>query len=124
MILFQKRIYRADLQANREWTYVFGDNYERVGLGGQAGEMRGEPNAFGLVTKWHPGMASGDFFYDSEMQDVLALWRPAFEVLKARSYVVLPLDGVGTGLAQLPTRAPKLYIWLTDWTNDLIAAHK
>jgi hypothetical protein len=40
-ILYQHRIYRMDLIANPNILYVFGDNTKRVGMGGQAGEMRG-----------------------------------------------------------------------------------
>ncbi|MEC7290450.1 MAG: hypothetical protein VXW22_10215, partial [Pseudomonadota bacterium] len=55
IILRQHRIYRQDLRANPGTIYVFGDNTERVGLGGQAKEMRGEPNARGIATLWSPG---------------------------------------------------------------------
>lgn len=51
IILRQTRIYRADLAMNPKVLYVFGDNLERKGFGGQAYEMRGEPNAFGIATK-------------------------------------------------------------------------
>jgi hypothetical protein len=48
-------IYRRDLRANPESLYLFGDNTKRVGIGGQAREMRGEPNAVGIATKNAPG---------------------------------------------------------------------
>jgi hypothetical protein len=32
---------------------------------------------------------------------------PAFEILEAGGIVVLPSDGLGTGLSELPTRAPR-----------------
>ena len=54
MIIYQKFIYRSDLKANPSVLYLFGDNLQRVGLGGQAKEMRGEPNAVGIATKKAP----------------------------------------------------------------------
>lgn len=51
IVLHQKFIFREDLQANPDVYYLFGDNVERRGLGGQAKEMRGEPNAIGVATK-------------------------------------------------------------------------
>jgi len=40
-IKYQKWIERSDLQNNPEDVYIFGDNYARQGLGGQAKAMRG-----------------------------------------------------------------------------------
>ena len=54
-VIFQKFIYRADLQNNPDVLYVFGDNLVRKGRGGQAKEMRGHPNAVGVATKNTPG---------------------------------------------------------------------
>jgi hypothetical protein len=54
MIIYQKYIKREDLRANPTVLYVFGDNEARTGLGGQAKEMRGEPNAVGIATKASP----------------------------------------------------------------------
>ncbi len=110
-IIYQKWIKRQDLRDNPERIYVFGDNMARKGLGGQAKEMRGEPNALGVATKWRPDMLESAFFSDS--------YPPCFEVvatdmakvmtmLQAGRTVVIPKDGIGTGLSELPKRAPKL----------------
>jgi hypothetical protein len=53
-VLRQKWITRDDLRANPNVLYLFGDNERREGLGGQAKEMRGEPNAIGVRTKASP----------------------------------------------------------------------
>lgn len=111
-VLFQKRIYREDLQANPDVLYVFGDNLKRVGLGGQAKEMRGEPNAIGVATKRAPDDLTSSFFYDNEFEEVIdLLWqdfKPITEALLAGKTVVFPLDGLGTGLSRLPETAPKV----------------
>ena len=53
-VIYQKRICRDDLRRNPNAVYIFGDNEARTGLGGQAREMRGEPNAMGIATKRSP----------------------------------------------------------------------
>lgn len=113
MIIFQHRIYRIDLRANPDVLYVFGDNVDRVGLGGQAGEMRGEPNAVGVATKWSPFMNESAFFndvdYDGIAKIIDADFEPLFKAALNRKTIILPADGLGTGLSEMPTRCPKLY---------------
>lgn len=116
MIVRQSRIYRADLQANPDVLYVFGDNVRRVGMGGQAGEMRGEPNAVGIATKWSPGREEDDYFSDDEYQTATAIIQQDFAPVKLSlrlgATVVFPLDGIGTGLSELPERAPRIFEYL------------
>ncbi len=115
-IIYQHRVYRCDLRANRHARYLFGDNAKRIGLGGQAGEMRGEPNAIGVATKKSPGMADADFFTDAEFETIVALiahdLEPAVEHVQKRGVLIIPSDGLGTGLSQLPKRAPRIHAWL------------
>ncbi len=59
MIIFQKFIYREDLKNNQGVIYLFGDNDMRRGRGGQAKEMRGEPNSIGIRVKKSPGTGDG-----------------------------------------------------------------
>lgn len=113
-IVYQKMIHREDLRANPDKFYVFGDNAVRIGMGGQAGEMRGEPNAIGVATKRAPSMSPGSFFSDCE-EDARTLAADMLIVnsaLMTAKIVVVPRDGLGTGLSQLPTRAPRLYAGL------------
>ena len=116
-VIFQKWIMRDDLKNNPEVLYVFGDNLKRVGLGGQAKEMRGEPNAVGVATKKAPGMGDKDFFSDEEFLDnIITIERDfmrAFNHLVNGGIVVIPADGLGTGLSELPTRAPETNSFLT-----------
>jgi hypothetical protein len=109
-IEYQKWITRADLRANPDKVYVFGDNMLRVGLGGQAKEMRGEPNAIGVVTKVRPDMKEDSFFTDhpAHFGEVAADLAKVWAMLQLGKTVVVPADGIGTGLSQLPQRAPKL----------------
>lgn len=100
-LLLQYRIYRADLRANPGVLYVFGDNEFRTGFGGQAGEMRGEPNAVGIATLKAPGQFWSD--------DQFAGNRYIIDALRNGETIVFPLDGVGTGLARLEQSAPETF---------------
>lgn len=116
-IRYQKWITRQDLRANRHQFYVFGDNAMRVGFGGQAREMRGEPNAIGIATKWAPSPDNIHFFKDDEAcRSVVIddLYRVESHLMRGDT-VIVPEDGIGTGLAQLPRRAPKLDQFIKDW---------
>ena len=117
-VLFQHRIYRRDLQNNPNVIYVFGDNLMKAGYGGQAAQMRGEPNAFGIPTKRRPDNADDAFFSDQAddveriesifLEHILTLQ----EMLVKGKVVVIPSDGLGTGLSDMPNRAPRLYAFL------------
>jgi hypothetical protein len=120
----QKRIFREDLQNNPNVLYLFGDNLKRVGLGGQAFEMRGEPNAFGIATKKSPSHFDEDYFEDSN--ECVAAVLKEFERLKEflltnSKYhtVVIPSDGLGTGLANLTEKAPKLLSLINSKLHSL-----
>lgn len=114
MFIRQHRIYRADLKANPHVLYVFGDNEKRVGFGGQAAEMRGEPNAVGVATLCAPGVYWSDIYFNSNCdvidKDMWILFRARAE---GRT-IVFPLDGIGTGLAYLEKSAPKTFAYLQD----------
>jgi hypothetical protein len=122
-IIFQKWIYRTDLVKNRDKLYVFGDNMQAVGLGGQAGEMRGEPNAVGVPTKWSPSMRDDAFFQDSDLYMVKKTIDHEFLRLRdhiaAGGDVVFPADGLGTGLSQLPVRAPRILAHIEELVSHL-----
>ena len=119
MIVYQKFIYRADLQANPEVVYLFGDNLTGEGLAGQAGEMRGEPNAIGIPTKAYPNMEPSSFFSDDDLESNKAHILAAIASIPVNVLIICPLDGLGTGLAQLPYKAPKTNEFLSDILREL-----
>lgn len=122
-LLFQEWISRADLQDNPDKIYVFGDNVERYGYGGQAKEMRGEPNAFGIPTKWAPSMSDDAYFSDRQYNDIVIILDLHFQKLRSHiengTSVVFPTNGIGTGLSQLPQRAPIVNDFLQNLVYDL-----
>lgn len=121
-LILQSRIYRADLKANPAALYVFGDNEERWGLGGQAREMRGEPNAHGVATLKAPGVfwTDDEFTRQCAVIDVDMLL--PFKRLRDGVTIVFPLDGIGTGLADLAARAPRTFAYLQTQIAALKAA--
>ena len=113
LIIKQYRIFRQDIQNNRQVLYVFGDNLERIGFGGQAKEMRGEVNSFGFATKRKVAHGTDDCYFHDGQYDLPEILEEEFKRLcksiAENDYhaVVLPLDGIGTGLSKLPEYAPK-----------------
>ena len=110
---YEKHITRQMLKDNPNTLFVFGDNMLGRGLGGQAAEMRGEPNAVGIPTKYMPGMGEADFFIDDDIRKAKPRIDAAFANLLVHAAkggeIVWPKDGIGTGLAELPKRAPKIW---------------
>lgn len=110
------RYRRAEIQANPHRLFIFGDNMARAGFGGQAKEARGEPNAVGIPTKWSPAMTPDSFFTDEDFDEVKPVIDAAFERISQHmdggGTVVWPTDGVGTGLAQLAERAPRIFEYI------------
>lgn len=120
-ILFQTWIMRQDLRANPSVLYVFGDNEARVGLGGQAKEMRGEPNAHGVATLRSPGVFWTDENLGHQMQVIEQDILPLFKEVEQGRLIVIPSAGVGTGLSSLETAAPKTFTYLNERFASLIA---
>lgn len=119
---YRKHITRADVRAEPNKIFLFGDNLERQGFGGQAKEMRGEPNAIGIPTKKRPSMHETAFFTDDEFesnrQAIHRAWMGIFDLsFKLNTnelQVVVPSAGLGTGLAQLAQRAPRTLAYIQE----------
>ena len=101
---------REFIRANPDALFAFGDNMIRRGYGGQAAEARDEPNAVGIPTKWSPSRYFSDAAADN--RDVRYAIVEAFQVLgdalDSGRDVYWPSAGVGTGLADLANRAPRV----------------
>lgn len=113
------------LQANLNFIFVFGDNLQRQGKGGQA-KIRDEPNAVGLATKLAPDDEESSFFDD---RCDAKLIEEINHILHYSLFhdVVIPFSDrveLGTGLSQLPERAPRLYLLLSRiFTSNLPVAN-
>lgn len=122
MIIFKRYILRTDLVANPDTYYLFGDNVKRYGLGGQAREMRGEPNAIGIATKWAPDNLRASYFSDENekcLEIVQADFAKVFDLVKNNKDIVVPADGLGTGLSNLQLHAPELLKFIGDQIDAL-----
>ncbi|MBX3291042.1 MAG: hypothetical protein KF855_17160 [Acidobacteria bacterium] len=117
-------ITREYVRANRDKLFLFGDNLEQRGFGGQAAAMRGEPNALGIPTKKNPSYKAGAFFSDDEFEQNKTVIDAAFaEVIKAVTdsihVIVVPSDGLGTGRAKLDKQAPRTFAYLQKRLAEL-----
>lgn len=105
--------------------FLFGDNMLREGRGGQAREMRGEINTIGVPTKWRPTRRATAYFSDADWDyigvqlSVKSAFVSAQMFLDAGFDIVIPTDGLGTGLADLPHRAPRIHAAIEQLIKDL-----
>ena len=118
-IEYKERITREDLKKNPKKVYLFGDNLLGQGFGGQAKEMRGEPNAIGIPTKKKPTMEADAFMTDKELVENKKAIDKAFDKIPDGATVVIPKAGLGTGLAKLNTSAPLTFEYLTNKLKGL-----
>lgn len=116
-------IRRTLLKRNPCSFFLFGDNLLKRGLGGVAKEMRGEPNAIGIPTKKYPNNNEKSFFTDSEYNENIHHIEEAFKEVYGKinsGYsVIFAENSIGTGLSQLPNKAPKTFGYLTNKLNGL-----
>ncbi len=109
-----------------EAVFVFGDNLERVGKGGQA-VIRDCPNAVGLASKIAPRDDDDAFFSDgaaAAFEDELRRFDGMVgSRLRAGATVWWPADGIGTGLSAMPERAPGLYARMCRYSRQLFEDH-
>lgn len=106
---FTPSILRA--QGNKDKVFIFGDNLTGKGKAGQA-IIRDEPNAFGIPTKKAPSTNDNAYFTDNEYEQNIKAIDEAINKIPRNKEIVIPEDGLGTGLAQLETRAPKTFEYL------------
>ena len=108
---------------NPNRLYVFGDNLIRIGKGGQAC-IRDEINSYGIATKRAPSMDNQAFFGDRPdeanalLNDIHGLLQRFYD--GGYETIVLPYDKLGTGLAKMQEKSPKLFVWLHETLSLLL----
>lgn len=119
-IIIQEKWYSiGTCEANPNMLFVFGDNEQRMGMGGQA-IIRQMPNAVGLATK----KSSAFYWSDDNLEhnkkvingDIYEIKRQYEE--EKYKYLVLPKAGLGTGLSDLHNQAPRTFLYLTERLLD------
>lgn len=115
---------KEDIQANPDKIYVFGDNEQRQGTGGQAKACRGEPNIIGIRTKRYPGTNANAYWTDETFIENKKMVDEDFRKVQLAilmgNTVVFPADGFGTGLANLKENAPLTLHYIQKWESALI----
>lgn len=116
-------ISRTIVRDNPKTLYIFGDNNTRSGLGGQAKEMRGEPNAFGISTKKLPSNEANAFMNDEELEQnkkvILGDIQKILQEWNTGKYDKVQLPPIGQGLAKLEEKAPHTWSYLQTQLNGL-----
>jgi len=83
---------------------------------GQAKEAMGLFNTIPCPTKFRdPCDKESAFFADSKMFLIEALWDKVFKTAKSFDKPIICFPNMGTGGAELPTRAPQCYALLKDF---------
>ena len=112
-VRYEEFISRETVRSQPINVFVFGDNVQRRGTGGQAGEMRGEPNALGIVTKFDPGRGVYSYLSDAAYEQWYPVFRSDIQALRVVLHcgieVVFPARGIGTGLADVAGRSPRCW---------------
>ncbi len=123
-VIIVSRYTREDLKDNPDALFMFGDNMTREGYGGQAAAARDEPNAVGIPTLWAPGQpfSPGEWEtdeFDAVMDRITKAMLRLYDYAEAGKVVILPRDGVGTGIANLQENCPELLKFIQACTNDI-----
>jgi len=119
----QKRWYGInDCLSNKHKLYVFGDNTIRTGHGGQA-SIRDIKNSIGIATKLLPSQSNNAYFSDQyeEYQIIVNDIEKMIKKFKEEEYevLVLPYDGLGTGLSKMPEKSPELFKWMNSLLSEI-----
>jgi hypothetical protein len=116
-------ITRELIKLNPKTVFVFGDNVDRMGFGGQAKECRGEANTIGVRTKWSPGTKDRDYFSDDNYERIKVLLDEDLDRIKStfiKGYKIVLLPGIGSGMAEMPKRCPRLYQYLIKELDKIL----
>lgn len=108
-------------QENPNMLFVFGDNEQRMGMGGQA-IIRKEVNSVGLATK----RSSAFYWSDSDLKknkviinnDIYRIKYTMDDPDAGYKYLVFPKAGLGTGLSDLHNQAPRTFLYLCERLLD------
>ena len=80
---------------------------------GQA-QIRDCANSFGIATKHKPSTTDDSYFTNNDIDYVFKDFAELSKLMKTGSYdtLVIPSDGIGTGLAKLQEKAPEILIFI------------
>lgn len=131
VIIFTRFWSLSDCENNPDWLFIFGENeqqYEskKKPYSNRAGQavIRSADNSFGFRTKKRPTRHSSSYWYDSEFarnkalidEDILKIKH----LMKSYTCLVLPEDGLGTGLSDLKNKAPRTLEYINEQFSKLV----
>ena len=109
---FAKKIWTlADVSNIPNKIFIFGDNLQGTGKGGQA-VIRGLANARGIPSKRKPERTPESYFSDSTFEQNKRDINNAFLAIPKGSDIILAQDGLGSGRAKLEKEAPETWAYL------------
>lgn len=103
-----------DVQSRKDHLFLFGDNDIQKGLGGQA-IIRNQSNSHGIPTKRYPNHNYYSYYHDKDYAIHIEKIDKAFDEAISKfingdyEYIVIPEDGLGTGLAHMKYYSPRLF---------------
>lgn len=110
-----------DVKNNPSKIFIYGDNDERSGKGGQA-IIRDLPNTLGIRTKKKPSNRSGSYWTDKEFEENSVKIIEDISIIKVElmfgKTIVFSKGGYGTGLSKLKENAPKTFEFLNKILID------
>lgn len=111
-ILTTRMLSEENCKTNPNYLYIFGDNTQREGKGGQA-IIRDCENSMGIATK----SSIEIFFSDDNMNNNIDIIGKDIDAIKeaAGKYemIVFPENGLGTGRANMQLHCPKTFLVLS-----------
>lgn len=114
-----------DTKTYSNYLFIFGDNDLKQGKKGQS-IIRDQPNTIGIPTKKKPSSYPSSYYYDIEYEENIKKIDKAFEEILSRlknedfKGIILPENGIGTGLAKLQINAKKTLKYIENKIQELI----
>jgi len=109
------------VKKDKDTVYVFGDNLIEKGQTGQA-VIRNLPNTVGIPVKRFACLKN-DYCYFSDREEEFEIVSEKLNNLERyvnMGYkIALPATGIGTGIADLKNRSPKLFKYITNRLRKL-----
>ena len=119
-ICIPPRITRAFIKAHSHITFIYGDTLHHDGIGKQAFEARGEPNAYPIPHKKCKCYNDNSCFWRDEELEVL--FKPALErhlsLVSQSNNKVIFFPKIVLGFSEMDKRCPMVYKYMVETLNN------
>lgn len=126
--LLYRQVSSDTVFGDSDTLYLFGDNLLSRGRLGQA-LVRDATNSYGIITKRLPSTDDHAYFSDKDnlvFNSLIILnLREITHLIEIHGYkkIYIPENGIGTGLAKLNERSPKIFKTLSYWLHYFFGFH-